>query len=182
LTFNFSDYYELIKPECEGINDLTVSAYKLDGNHNSLKEKLGCYGLKSCDYVLIHQSKITLIEVTDLHGQFSALSERLQKIKKAIPLKKSEIKALSAQDIMINEIFHKYIHSLIILHELAKHENQYNFSLTNMGFIVTHFSGWSDVKAFDAIKRLIKDRFHGKLIPKLQIIPFSDLENLLNSP
>ncbi|NOT17556.1 MAG: hypothetical protein HOP20_05755 [Sulfuriferula sp.] len=181
MAFNFEDHYEPIKSECESISDLTISAYKLDGDRNSLKWQLGCYGLKSCDYVLIIQEKITLIEISDLSKQFSGSSERLKKIIKAIPLEKSEIKALSAKDIMINEIVHKYIHSLIILHELGKHESNYNFNLENMGFIVAHFSGWSDIQALDHIKRSIKDRFQGKLTPELKIIPFADLENLLRT-
>ncbi len=72
---NLLKYTEFINTECRVKKPiLSVKALKIDANTKSLKSKIGCKNLKSCDYFKRSKKKFYFIEISDFHAQFEALS------------------------------------------------------------------------------------------------------------
>lgn len=68
-------YSEFINTECSVPKPiLSVKALKIDANTKSLKSKLGCKNLKSCDYFKRRKQNFYFIEISDFHTQFESLT------------------------------------------------------------------------------------------------------------
>lgn len=71
------EYRESINTECRVERPtLTTQAIKIDANRHSLKQKVECGLLKSCDYFKKRDNKLYFIEVSDFNAQMEDLSKK----------------------------------------------------------------------------------------------------------
>jgi len=160
-------YREYINTECRIDNPiLRVKAIKIDTNQNSLKNKLGCKRLKSCDYFKRNKNKIYFIEISDFNAQFKDLSsknrtkEPIQEIKLEIRLKLSE--------------------TLLIYQKLQEKFNlkSDNCNLKKKVLLSICKDKISDSIFLDKIARELTKHYCPEHLSSIQLIPYIKLEKI----
>ncbi len=161
-------YIEYINTECRIQKPiLSVKALKVDANTNSLKSKLGCKNLKSCDYFKRGKQKFYFIEISDFNAQFMNLASRqtskdaLKEIKLEIRLKLSE--------------------TLIIYQKLIDNFNfkQNNRELSKKALLSVCRNNTRDSIFLDKITRELTKHYCPEHLSSIKLIPYTQIEKEL---
>jgi hypothetical protein len=180
---DLDNYIKPIESECEGFEVLSISAIKIDGDAESLKNNLGLDQLKSCDYIKTTDSGVIFIEVTDLVAQKTQLDIRVSELRKLkvtedgtkTSLSTKELQLFFSKNVIIRELKEKFISTQVIFCSIEK-----RFDLTIKSiysfFVVLCCRNISDLIAFDEIQRSLKTELKG-LVSNIKFIPFPELIN-----
>ena len=98
---------EFIHTECSlyGSPILNVKALKIDANQKSLKRRMGCGNLKSCDYFRRKKDNLYFIELSDFHQQLIDLA-KVNSDNEASKIIKNEVR-LKLSDTLL--LYHKIL-------------------------------------------------------------------------
>lgn len=183
---DLNSYIKPIESECEGFKVLSISAIKVDGDAESLKNNLGLGQLKSCDYIKTTDSGVIFIEVTDLIAQQAQLDTRVNELRKLkiteegtkTSLSTKELQLFFSKNVIIRELKEKFISTQVIFCSIEKRFNLTVRSVFSF-FVVLCCKNISDLIAFDEIQRNLKNELKG-LVSDIKFIPFPVLPTHLN--
>ncbi len=159
-------FRENINTECRIVNPtLKVQAIKIDASSNSLKQKVGCKALKSCDYLKKRDKKLYFIEISDFNAQFEDLSK--------ISTPKSAAKQIKL------EIRLKLSDTLLIFQEICKKFKIKTEKISSNKVLLTICKEKkSDVIVFDRLARELTKHYCPTHFASIQIVPYTKLENI----
>ncbi len=160
------EYRESINTECRVEQPtLTIQAIKIDANRNSLKQKVGCGRLKSCDYFKKRDNKLYFIEVSDFNAQMEDLS------------KKSTSK--EAKQYIKMEVRLKLSDTLLIFQEIAKQFDINKVKISqNKGLLSLCTNKRADIVAFAYLSRELTRHYCPTHFASIQIIPYMEIEQI----
>ncbi len=160
------EYRESIHTECRVPNPtLKIEAIKLDANINSLKKKVGCARLKSCDYLKKKKNKLYFIEISDFNAQFQDLS--------------SSFTSDEAKNIIRNEIRLKLSESLLIFNTICAVFTIHREKITqNKALLALCKEKKSDIIAMAFIARAMEKHYCPTHFASIQIIPYTEINNI----
>jgi len=162
-----SSFKEDIKTECSVADNpiLNIKALKLDANKDSLKQKLFCKNLKSCDYFKRKKDTIYFVELSDFNAQL----ERLSNISTPKDAKK-----------YINmEVRLKISDTLLIYYKLL---DKYNISdrnyLKKKFLLAICLDNIRDIQNIDRILRGLESHYCPTHLSSIKIIPYTQLNTI----
>ena len=160
-------FRENINTECRiPFPILKIKALKIDANKNSLKQKVGCKNLKSCDYFKRKKDNLYFIEISDFHDQFVQLS-KLSNTSKAAKDIKLEVRLKLSDSLLIHQ------NILRIFNVSAK-----NISLKNKSLLTVCLGNKSDVIIFSWLERELTKHYCPTHFNSIKIIPYTELVNI----
>lgn len=177
MTINLSTYTEFIETECTPSKTLSIEAIKLGGQPAGLKDKLGCGGLKSCDYLKDEDDCLILLEISDLSKQ-----KQKQNLSaggyQQLPVKLKE--KFNQKRLIQSELRAKYTDTLTTLYELSKQTQTLNIDKNKIYLVAICSNTKPAVIIFQAMLNNIKANL-GTLVKKVVILPVAELEAKLNN-
>jgi glutaredoxin len=159
-------YVEKVNTECRITQPiLSTRAIKIDAHTNSLKKKVGCGALKSCDYLKKTKQKLYFIEISDFNAQYVDL------------MKKSTAQA--ARQSIQTEIRLKLSESLLIFNRICEvfvvHKEKI---IQNKALLVLCSEKKSDVVAMAFMSRAMKKHYCPAHFASIQIVPYIEIDNI----
>ena len=162
-----SQFQENINTECRiPVPTLQIKALKLDSQTNSLKQKVGCRHLKSCDYFKRKKNNLYFIEISDFNAQFEQLSTILMtdESKKYI---KMEIR-LKLSDTLL--IYQKLLEKFLI--------DERNIKLKKKALLTICKDNISDSIILSQITRELERHYCPTHLSSIKLIPYTALNTI----
>ena len=160
-------YTEFINTECRVKKPiLSVKALKIDADTKSLKSKLGCKSLKSCDYFKRSKQKFYFIEISDFNAQFENLVSR--------KTSKDTIKEINL------EVRLKLSDTLLIYQKLLTKFNfkTDNCDLSKKALLSVCRENTRDSMFLDKITRELSRYYCPEHLSSIQLIPYTQIEKI----
>jgi len=163
-------YSEFINTECRVLKPiLSIKALKIDANIKSLKKRLGCKNLKSCDYFKRNKQKFYFIEISDFNAQFEDLASS--------KTSKDTIKEINL------EVRLKLSDTLLIYQKLLEKFNLKidNCNLSKKALLSVCRENTRDSMFLDKITRDLSRHYCPEHLSSIKLIPYTELEKIFKS-